>query len=76
MEDTCSNPYNRGRTIIALPSWQCSLPGEKRPYCCINKVLFLLYVIQIYSIIPNFGNMFKITMVLVHINLLFMFRTR
>lgn len=76
IEDTCSNLYNRGRTLIALPRWQCSLPGEKRCYCCINEVLFILYVIIIYNIIPNFGNIFKVTMVLLHVKLLFVFRTR
>lgn len=55
IEDACFNLYNRGRTIIALPSWQCSLLGEKRPSCCINDVLFILYVILIYNIILNFG---------------------
>lgn len=76
IEDTCSNLYNRHRTIIALPSWQHSLLGEERPYCCINEVQFILYVVLIYNIIPNFGNTFEVTMVLLHINLLFMFRTR
>lgn len=67
IEDTCSNLCSRVRTITVLPSWQCSLLGDKRPYCCINEVLLILYIVLICSIILNFGNAFKVTVVTAHV---------